>query len=268
LAPAANMPVAQIHACDIHGLEHAKLPRNRGFLDLLVVRQRAPLQPRHVPRLYPFRLATVFDALVTAVSPHVLHAPINSQERMVCRYPHGFAQSDGFQHSHLGALRADANDLLKPSEMRHNHVARLDLLDWHIALIRQHQMASGEAGRSADQNIGRLDLLKQNALCQLGHVAKVRDIGIVVRQNSTWECFNLGKPCGFPTKWTPRHCRSFNAAANRTVPKAHASPPTRTASLASPFGVTRTCSTILSGLSSRWIVSTLWHRYPLSMRGW
>lgn len=73
------------------------------------------------------------------------------------------------------------------------------------------------AGRAADQHVGRRDLAGQHQGGQSGHVAEVRRVGAVVRQDRRGKRLDLGEPGGAHAQRVPGLCGGFDAAAHRAV---------------------------------------------------
>ena len=56
----------------------------------------------------------------------------------------------------------------------------------------------------------------------LGHVSKIRNIGIVMREYRARERLDLAESDGLPSEVVPRHARSLDAAAHAQVsPRCH-----------------------------------------------
>jgi len=73
--------------------------------------------------------------------------------------------------------------------------------------------AEGLTGGSSDKKVNwfKIPLLK------FGHVAKVRDMRIVMRQHGRRERLNVAKGNGLPSHVVPRYGRGFNARADGQV---------------------------------------------------
>jgi hypothetical protein len=51
----------------------------------------------------------------------------------------------------------------------------------------------------------------------LYHISKIRDIGIMMRENLVWELFDFGERHRFPTEVFPRHGDRINAGEQRYI---------------------------------------------------
>jgi hypothetical protein len=94
-------------------------------------------------------------------------------------------------------------------------------------LVTQRQTQTGDAEalarRPADKHVRRLDLAGDDALGQQRHVAKVRNVRVVMREDGGRKRLDLGEPCGLPAQWLPSNRGRLDPAAHAAV--AHHFPP-------------------------------------------
>lgn len=89
-----------------------------------------------------------------------------------------------------------------------NGIGKLHVLDSQKTTVISQPLAGTGNGkrlawRSADKDVGSHDIPLEDGGSNLGHIAKVGNVRPVVRQHSTREWLNLGKPRRFKSDWFP-----------------------------------------------------------------
>lgn len=75
------------------------------------------------------------------------------------------------------------------------------------------------AGRTAHHHVDTTE--RSDALVgDVGDAAKVRHVGVVVRQHGARERLNFSEPDRLPSKWVPCHCRRLDAGEQAQIPHA------------------------------------------------
>lgn len=77
------------------------------------------------------------------------------------------------------------------------------------------------AGSSSDEDVDGFGVNRVSWIEELGEVAMIGNLGVVVGEEGRRERINLTEPCGLPAQRLPCDGGGLDARANRTVPKGH-----------------------------------------------
>ncbi len=96
-------------------------------------------------------------------------------------------------------------------------IARANIFYWFITIFTKNHMPRGKTWCPSHQHIRGFNFSSLDFLGEFCHVAKVGDIGPVVRKNGRWKRLDFSKPRRTHTQRFPGNTRGFNSTANRSI---------------------------------------------------